>query len=237
MDTRLKVDYSMSYSINPDWYGECLIGRVTNNILMSTLLLVVTGPYFLEPPFEDPEEGDPLFRAYFYTAGILNLLFLASTVFAICFIENGMSRGYGRSERLVLTIKQYHLKDIAQTLTIVGTIIGLPLFLALPMWNLYGNDDANTMMVITTLFSVILLGVFGKYTVQAGGEQNSRIEHFLSIVDMTDGRLLKEYYPARIHENDGITYLGPEDYKSMYEDIAGYQQVKSKGCLTNLARF
>merc|ERR1712070_445357 len=105
------------------------------------------------------------------------------------------------------------------------------------MWNLYDNDDANIMMVITILFSVILLGIFGKYTLQAGGEQNSRIEHFLAIVDLTDGRLLKEYYPARIHENDGITYLGPEDYKSMYEDIAGYQHVKSKGCLTNLARF
>ena len=53
MTTRLKVDYAMSYAINPGWYGDDLLDRLTNIILLSSLLLVVTGPAFMDPPFDD----------------------------------------------------------------------------------------------------------------------------------------------------------------------------------------
>ena len=67
MTTRLKVDYAMSYAINPAWYGEDLTSRITNIILLSSLLLVVTGPEFLEPPFGDADTNDPAYRLFSYT--------------------------------------------------------------------------------------------------------------------------------------------------------------------------
>ena len=62
MSIRLKVDYAMSYAINPAWYGENLVDRMTNIVLLSSLLLVVTGPEFMEPPFENPNTDDPAYR-------------------------------------------------------------------------------------------------------------------------------------------------------------------------------
>ena len=62
MNTRLKVDYAMSYAINPAWYGEGLVGRMTNIVLLSSLLLVVTGPVFMEPPFDNADTNDPTYR-------------------------------------------------------------------------------------------------------------------------------------------------------------------------------
>ena len=227
MSTRLKVDYAMSYAINPGWYGNDLLDRLTNIILLSSLLLVVTGPAFMEPPFnEDISTDDVAYRIFFYLTGISNLLFLSAIVLSVCFIENGMSRGYGRSERLVLTIKQYHLKDIAQTLTIIGTIGVFPYFLSMTMWNKYERRDADVMITMVTIVVVAMLGLFIYYSSQAGAEQVSRINIFEEITNKDDGRLLTEYYPEKLHENDGITYLSPEEFNYMYKDISNFQHGK-----------
>jgi hypothetical protein len=232
MNTRLKVDYAMSYAINPGWYGSDLLDRVQNIVLLSSLLLVVTGPTFMNPPFDNPDTDDPVYRIFFYLTGLSNLFFLTSICLSVCFIENGMSRGYGKSERLVLTIKQYHLKDISQILVIIGSIVFFPFFLSMTMWNKYETKDANVMIAIVTATSFLCLMSFGYYSSQAGAEQVTRIDVFLTITDKSDGRLLKQYYPEKLHESDGVTYLTPEDYKRMYTDISSFQKKKGGNCLS-----
>ena len=162
-------------------------------------------------------------RCFFYLTGISNLLFLCAIVLSVCFLENGMSRGYGKPERLVLTIKQYHLKDIAQILVIIGTIGIFPFFLSMTMWEKYDNTDANIMLALVALTSAFMIFLFVYYSIQAGNEQVSRINVFLEIVHEKDGRLLPQYYPEKLHENDGITYLSPEEFNQMYKDISNFQ--------------
>ena len=159
-------------------------------------------------------------RIFFYLTGIGNLLFLAAIVLILCFIENGMSRGYGRSERLVLTIKQYHLKDIAQILVVFGTTMVLPFFFSMTMWEKYDDQDAFIMIILVTITSVSTFLLFVYYSVQSGHEQVSRISVFSEITNSSDGRLLPAYYPEKMHENDGITYLGPADFNKMYAAIS-----------------
>ena len=227
MSTQLKVDYAMSYAINPGWYGEGLLDRLTNIILLSSLLLVVTVPAFMDPPFpEDTPKDDNAFRCFFYVTGLSNILFLTSIVLSVCFIENGMSRAYGRAEKLVLTIKQYHLKDIAQILVILGTVGLFPYFLSMTMWERYEDKDANVMITLVTISSILSLLLFVYYSTQAGGEQVSRIQIFMEITNASDGRLLPAFCPEKLHENDGITYLTPEEFNCMYKDISSYQQGK-----------
>ena len=139
-----------------------------------------------------------------------------------------MSRGYGRSERLVLTIKQYHLKDIAQILVIIGTTGIFPFFLSMTMWEKYDKIDANTMFALTTLTSAFMMYLFAYYSIQAGHEQVSRINIFLEITDEKDGRLLPQYYPEKLHEADGITYLNSDDFHRMYKDISNFQNGHKK---------
>ena len=82
------------------------------------------------------------------------------------------------------------------------------------------------MITLVTISSILSLLLFVYYSTQAGGEQVSRIKIFMEITNASDGRLLRAFYPEKLHENDGITYLTPEEFNCMYKDISSYQQDK-----------
>lgn len=86
MVVRLKVDYAMSYAINPEWYGNTLAARLSNTMIVAALLLTVTGGSFLNPPFIQTDKNNVTFRCFFYIAGIANLLFTSTIFLGVCFI-------------------------------------------------------------------------------------------------------------------------------------------------------
>lgn len=72
------------------------------------------------------------------------------------------------------------------------------------------------MIAFVFLCSVSLLFCFSFYSAQAGREQLIRISAFLTLTDEHDGRLLPQFEPKQINDDDKATYLASTEYADMF---------------------
>jgi len=202
-----RADWALAMALSPEWYGDALTDRLQNSMLVSALLLTVTAAYFVEPPLENNDTDS--YRTFIYFTGACNMFFMLSIMVGIFFIENAMSRAYAQSERFVLIIKFYTYKDISQVFMAIGSAL-FPIVLAVPMWELFKDVDANILMALTAFYVFATLYVMVRTTVAAKKEQTRRLNMFLTLTDPKDSRLLPCFYPPDAD-------MQPEDFKDMYQ--------------------
>ena len=111
-----------------------------------TLLLTVTATIFVEPPLEKNN------KTSFHV--LCNMIFIMSIMTGIFFIENAMSRAYSHSDRFVLIIKYFIYKTVSQYFMCIGSAL-FPIVLAIPMWELYIDIDANILIAFTMTYIVV----------------------------------------------------------------------------------
>ena len=117
-----------------------------------TLLLTVTATIFVEQPLE--KNNKTSFRILMYFAAVCIMLFIMSIMTGIFFIENAMSRAYSHSDRFVLIIKYFIYKTVSQYFMCIGSAL-FPIVLAIPMWELYIDIDANILIAFTMTYIVV----------------------------------------------------------------------------------
>ena len=201
-----RAEWALAMALSPDWYGEGLTTRLQNSMLVSALLLTVTAVIFIEPPLEDPMSAS--YRVLIYVTGVCNMLFIMSIMTGIFFIENSMSRAYGDSERFALMMKFYTYKDISQIFMSIGSAL-FPVILAIPMWELYVDVDANILVAFTSLYVVATIYVMLRTTAEAAKEQARRLAMFQALIDPITSQLLPCYYPTDAD-------MSVEEFKAMY---------------------
>jgi hypothetical protein len=202
-----RADWAVAMALSPEWYGEELSNRLQNAMVVSALLLTVTASIFISPPLENHNTNS--YRCLIYVTGLSNMLFIISIMVGIFFIENAMSRAYTKSERFVLIIKFYAYKDISQVFMAIGSSL-FPIILAIPMWELYLQLDANILVAFTVCYVLATIYVMARTTAAAKAEQRRRLSMFLTLTDPATSRLLPSNYPPDAE-------LQPEDFREMYQ--------------------
>lgn len=202
-----RADWALAMALSPEWYGEALTTRLQNSMLVSALLLTVTASVFMEPPLDNKESDS--YRCFVYVTGICNMFFIISIMVGIFYIENAMNRAYTPSERFVLIIKFYSYKDISQVFMSIGSAL-FPIVLAIPMWELFVDVDANILVAFTACYVVATIYVMTRTTIAAKAEQTRRLGMFLALTDQATSRLLPCYYPPDAD-------MTPADYAEMYK--------------------
>ncbi len=153
MPKRLVIDWALAYAMSKgDWYGESLSTRMQNSMVVSALLLTVTASFFVSPP----DLSDSYKRVFSYFCGISSLLFMISIIFGILFIENAMSRAFGKSDRFVLIMKQYSYVTISQACSYIGALM-FPIILMIPIRYNYNLDDSVVLIMSISIGFIILI--------------------------------------------------------------------------------
>ena len=192
MDVVQRQDWAIANALSPDWFNSSLTTRIQNSMLISALLLTVTAASFLNPVGSD--NTDITFRVNCYLNGICCALFLASIFIGVCFIENAMNRAYCWSDRFILIMKFYFLKDLSQIFASGGTII-FPIALLIPMNNTYMDDDCIAFYVIFGVLGSIIIFYLFMSVRAAAAAQNVRTKRLGKITDSSSGRLLPRFLP------------------------------------------
>jgi hypothetical protein len=122
------------------------------------------------------------------------MCFILSVMFAVFFIENVMSRTYGKSERLCLIVEYYKYKNYSQYFMVLGTLF-FPTVLAIPMLQTFCPLDAHILGIITLCSIVVIGAVIARTTMAAAAEQQRRSRLFQSLVDCETCRILPQCYP------------------------------------------
>ena len=200
------ADWALAMALSPEWYAGALTDRLQNSMLVSALMLTVTAELFYDPPLDD--ENSPTYRVLVYLAGICNVCFLLSIMVGVFFIENAMSRSYCQSERFILIMKYYTVKDASQVLMCMGSFL-FPVVIAVPIWEKYRLLDAYLLTVVTGLYVLLTVGVVIWTTMGATAEQERRLALFRPLIDPTTSRLHTRYYPP-----DAV--MQPQDFAEMY---------------------
>jgi hypothetical protein len=188
-----KFDWALANSLSPEWFEDGLTKRLQNTMLVSALLLTVTSVIFIDPPITG-SNTDSDFRSLIYLSGVCNMCFILSILFAVFFIENAMSRAYGKSERLCLIIEYYKYKNYSQYFMVLGTLL-FPAVLAIPMWQSFCPVDAHILGIITLCCIIVIGSVISHTTMAAAAEQQRRSRLFQSLVDRETCRILPQYFP------------------------------------------
>ena len=203
----VRADWALAMALSPDWYGEALSTRLQNAMLVSALLLTVTASIFIAPPLSDNTSTS--FRVLIYVTGACNMFFILSIMTGIFFIENAMSRAYGESERFTLIIKFYTYKDISQIFMAIGSAL-FPIILAIPMWDLYLDIDANILIIFTVIYVLATIYIMIRTSMEASKEQARRLSLFSILLEPETSRLQLCYYPPD-------ATMKPDDFKAMYQ--------------------
>jgi hypothetical protein len=120
LNKRQIIDWCLPAAICPEWYTDSLVNRLNNTMLVSALLITVTAVNVFDPPDGFESSNQHGFRAFVLINAITTFIFLFSIFFGIFFIENAMSRTYGKIERLILIKEFYIYKDFSQFLMGIG---------------------------------------------------------------------------------------------------------------------
>lgn len=208
------ADWALAMAMAPDWYGDKLAQRLQNSMLVSALLLTVSAEMFISPPLADDDitretMENVSYRVTAYLSAICNVVLLLSIIMGVWFIENAMSRSYGDSERFILIMKYYSIKDASQVFSVVGSAL-FPVLLCAPSFELYVDGDAYFFVFLTGVAVVSSLAIVGYSTTGSSYEQTRRLAIFKRMIDENNGcRLLPQYYP------DDADFQ-PEDYQRMF---------------------
>ncbi len=96
MPMMARLDWAVNIVLRPAFFDEDLISRINNTMLVSALLVSISGSNFISPPYQEMHEDN--YRGYSYILFIATIFFLLSIFLGVFFVDN-MSRAYNDKDR------------------------------------------------------------------------------------------------------------------------------------------
>lgn len=146
-----RMDWVVNISLNPDFFGSKLETRNNNGILTSALLVTISAPAFLEPPFGDTDKTR--YKIWMYLMALSTLFFLFSIFLGILFSTN-VARAYAKADHFLLTAAMYNLFNSVTLLMIIGSILLIFSF-GFAAVELLGDTDVIVLAIITVIAVLI----------------------------------------------------------------------------------
>jgi len=191
------IEWAIPAAICPEWYSEALLARLNNAMLVSALLLTVTIVNVgLPPDFlieNDNSKNSESYRSFLYLNGIVSYFFMVSIIFGTFFIENVMSRTYGKTERLILMEKFYGYKNCCQYSMGCGSAL-FPFALQSTLWRHSNNLDAWVLYGCAVAY-VLLCGSFIYLSTKSANDWMAFRNKVISELCDDDGLLKDVYMP------------------------------------------
>jgi hypothetical protein len=186
------VDWALPAAISPEWYNDSLSIRLNNAMLVSALLVTVTAANLVSPPGLDIESTG--YRAFMYLNAVTTYLFLFSIILGIFFIENALSRSYGKIERLFLVQQFYAYKDASQIFMALGATI-FPFCFSSTLWSMATKSDA-AIIFIFAIFYVMVVIMMLIHTYRGANAWLERRLRMVMVLTDDRGHLQAEYQPT-----------------------------------------
>jgi hypothetical protein len=186
-------EWAIIWSINPRWFGEELRNRIQNMLVVSSLLLTISTAITLYMSIEGTGAGAYRFRMYASIA--CSLVLFASVITGMQYMVEVLSRPYEESDKLVLVVNNWLIKDIYEALTQVGCLI-FPIVLISPLWENCETVDALLLTVMAGLLAAYVLFLLYEMHMSVSRVQQARSRLFSSIL-RDNGDLRSEYDPDK----------------------------------------
>jgi hypothetical protein len=186
-------EWAIIWSINPRWFGEELRNRIQNMLVVSSLLLTISTAITLYMSVEGTGAGAYRFRMYASIA--CSLVLFASVITGMQYMVEVLSRPYEESDKLVLVVNNWLIKDIYEALTQVGCLI-FPIVLISPLWENCETVDALLLTVMAGLLAAYVLFLLYEMHMSVSRVQQARSRLFASIL-RDNGDLRSEYDPDK----------------------------------------
>jgi hypothetical protein len=204
-----RLDWVVNIVLRPAFFDDDLMSRINNTMLVSALLVSISGSNFISPPFQDMHEDN--YRGYSYILFIATIFFLSSIFLGVFFVDN-MSRAYNNKDRLdfihlyhsilfaltyslthrLITITEnYNIFNSAQHCMFIGTIFLIFSLILSSSFN-FVNDDTYvfTFAVICCVVGLAYIGV--TLHISTAGKQTEHNKFFRDYIISSNGYVREE---------------------------------------------